>query len=337
MLEKNIIQKDNIKMKLLEVKNLNISVDYKEQLLSLVENLNFYVKEGEIFGIVGESGCGKSISSKSIIRVLEDRFHPTGTVLFQGKNLLELSEKEMMEIRGNKISLVFQDALSALNPLKRIGKQVEEILKIHKKSMSADERKSRVIEILTECDIYNPEEAYNKFPHELSGGQRQRVMIAMAVICEPSLIICDESTTALDLRTQLRVIKLLKKLNKDKKMAIIFVSHDIALIESICDRVMVMYGGRSVEILEGSLKNAKHPYTRALYSMLFSMEDKNRMLPYVPGTVISPLVRKREKCYFGDRCKYYNNCRENDLVEISENHFVACEKVIKDVARDKKS
>ncbi|WP_300329775.1 ABC transporter ATP-binding protein [Fusobacterium sp.] len=324
-------------MNLLEVKNLNISVDYNDSLLSLVENLNFNVKKGEIFGIVGESGCGKSISSKSIIRILEDRFHPTGNIIFQEENLLELSEKEMKKIRGNKISMVFQDALSALNPLKKIGKQVEETLKIHKKNLGRDERKEKVLEILKECDIYKPEEAIEKFPHELSGGQRQRVMIAMAVICEPDLIICDESTTALDLRTQLRVIKLLKKLNKEKNMAIIFVSHDIALIESICDRVMVMYGGRSVEILEGSLKNAKHPYTRALYSMLFSMDDKNRMLPYVPGTVISPLVRKREKCYFGDRCKYYNNCKENDLVEVEKNHFVACEKVIEDVARNKKS
>lgn len=324
-------------MNLLEVKNLNISVDYNDSLLSLVENLNFNVKKGEIFGIVGESGCGKSISSKSIIRILEDRFHPTGNIIFQKENLLELSEKEMKKIRGNKISMVFQDALSALNPLKKIGKQVEETLKIHKKNLGRDERKEKVLEILKECDIYKPEEAIEKFPHELSGGQRQRVMIAMAVICEPDLIICDESTTALDLRTQLRVIKLLKKLNKEKNMAIIFVSHDIALIESICDRVMVMYGGRSVEILEGSLKNAKHPYTRALYSMLFSMDDKNRMLPYVPGTVISPLVRKREKCYFGDRCKYYNKCKENDLVEVEKNHFVACEKVIEDVARNKKS
>ncbi len=324
-------------MNLLEVKNLNISVDYNSSLLSLVENLNFNVKKGEIFGIVGESGCGKSISSKSIIRILEDRFHPTGNIIFQNENLLKLNEKEMKKIRGNKISMVFQDALSALNPLKKIGKQVEEALEIHKKNLDRSERKRKVLEILKECDIYKPEETIEKFPHELSGGQRQRVMIAMAVICEPDLIICDESTTALDLRTQLRVIKLLKKLNKEKKMAIIFVSHDIALIESICDRVMVMYGGRSVEILEGSLKNAKHPYTRALYSMLFSMDDKNKMLPYVPGTVISPLVRKREKCYFGDRCKYYNNCRENDLIEIEKNHFVACEKVIEDVARNKKS
>ena len=324
-------------MNLLEVKNLNISVDYNDSLLSLVENLNFNVKKGEIFGIVGESGCGKSISSKSILGILEERFHPTGNIIFQDKNLLELTEKEMKKIRGNKISMVFQDALSALNPLKKIGKQVEETLKIHKKNLGKDEKKSKVLEILKECDIYKPEEAIEKFPHELSGGQRQRVMIAMAVICEPDLIICDESTTALDLRTQLRIIKLLKKLNKEKNMTMIFVSHDIALIESICDRVMVMYGGRSVEILEGSLKEAKHPYTRALYSMLFSMEDKNRMLPYVPGTVISPLVRKREKCYFGDRCKYYNNCKENDLVEIEKNHFVACEKVIEDVTRNKKS
>lgn len=324
-------------MKLLEIKNLNISVDYKGKLLSLVENLNFYVKPGEIFGIVGESGCGKSISSKSILRILEDRFHPTGEIIFQDKNLLDLKEEEMRKIRGNKISMVFQDALSALNPLKKIGKQVDEALQIHKKDLTKEERKKKVLEILTECDIYNPEEAYKKYPHQLSGGQRQRVMIAMAIICEPDLIICDESTTALDLRTQLRIIKLLKKLNKEKNMTIIFVSHDIALIESICDRVMVMYGGRSVEILEGSLKEAKHPYTRALYSMLFSMEDKNRMLPYVPGTVISPLIRTREKCYFGDRCKYYNNCKENDLVEIEKNHFVACEKVIKDVIRNKKS
>lgn len=231
-------------MKLLEVKNLNISVDYKEQLLSLVENLNFYVKEGEIFGIVGESGCGKSISSKSIIRVLEDRFHPTGTVLFQGKNLLELSEKEMMEIRGNKISLVFQDALSALNPLKRIGKQVEEILKIHKKSMSADERKSKVIEILTECDIYNPEEAYNKFPHELSGGQRQRVAIARALINNPAIILADEPTGNLDSVSEDEIMKLFQELNEQGK-TIVVVSHEPE-IAKYCKRIVTFKDGKII-------------------------------------------------------------------------------------------
>ena len=153
--------------------------------------------------------------------------------------------------------------------------------------MPKEERIKKVYETLRECGIREPEEICRKYPHELSGGQRQRILIAMAVICNPSLIICDECTTALDLRTQLTIIKLLKKLNKEKNMSIIFVSHDIALIEAICDRIMVMYAGRSVEIIEGSLKNALHPYTRALYSMLFSMEDKNRMLPYVSGTVIS--------------------------------------------------
>ncbi len=320
-------------MKLLDVKNLNIGVHHQGELLSLVEELNFSIDKGEIFGIVGESGCGKSISSKSIIRILEDRFEPHGSVCFQGKNLLDLPEKEMENIRGNRISMVFQDALSALNPLKKIGKQVEECLVIHNKNMSKNERIEKILAVFEECDIYNPLEAMKKYPHELSGGQRQRVMIAMAVICEPSLIICDECTTALDLRTQLRVIKLLKKLNKEKNMAIIFVSHDIALVESICDKVMVMYAGRSVEIIKGSLKNAKHPYTRALYSMMFSMEYKTKVLPYVLGRVLPPHTKNRNKCYFGDRCKYYNNCKENDLVQIEPNHYVACEKVINDVNR----
>ena len=320
-------------MKLLDIKNLNITVDYGDTELNLVHNLNFHVKKGEIFGIVGESGCGKSITTKSIMRILEPRFHFYGTICYLGKNLLTIPEKEMCKMRGKNISIVFQDALSALNPLKKIGKQLHETLKIHIKTLNKDERNEKIFKTLEECDIYNPEEICKKYPHELSGGQRQRILIAMAVICEPCLIICDESTTALDLRTQLRVIKLLKKLNKEKNMTIMFVSHDIALIESICDRVMVMYAGRSVEIIEGSLKKALHPYTRALYSMLFSMEDKNKLLPYVVGTIIEPEKRNLNKCFFGNRCKYFNNCKENDLAEVEKNHFVACEKVIKDVTK----
>lgn len=320
-------------MKLLDIKNLNITVDYGDTELNLVHNLNFHVKKGEIFGIVGESGCGKSITTKSIMRILEPRFHFYGTICYLGKNLLTIPEKEMCKMRGKNISIVFQDALSALNPLKKIGKQLHETLKIHIKTLNKDERNEKIFKTLEECDIYNPEEICKKYPHELSGGQRQRILIAMAVICEPCLIICDESTTALDLRTQLRVIKLLKKLNKEKNMTIMFVSHDIALIESICDRVMVMYAGRSVEIIEGSLEKALHPYTRALYSMLFSMEDKNKLLPYVVGTIIEPEKRDLNKCFFGNRCKYFNNCKENDLAEVEKNHFVACEKVIKDVTK----
>lgn len=313
--------------KLLEVKNLNISIEYNNKLLTLVDNLNFHINKGEIFGIVGESGCGKSLTSKSIMRILGEKFIPNGTVCYLGKNLLELSEKEMCAMRGNNISIVFQDALAALNPLKKIGKQVEECLKIHKK-LSKEERIKTVYETLSECGISSPEETCKKYPHQLSGGQRQRILIAMAVICNPSLIICDECTTALDLSTQLTIIKLLKKLNSEKNMSIMFVSHDIALVEAICHRVMVMYAGRSVEIIEGSLKNALHPYTRALYSMLFSMDYKDRMLPYVPGTVLPADERTKNKCYFGDRCKYFSKCCENDLKEISKGHFVACERVI---------
>lgn len=320
-------------MKLLDIKNLNINVEYKDSQINLVNNLSFYVKRGEIFGIVGESGCGKSITTKSIMRILEPRFSSSGRICYLGRNLLELSEKQMCKMRGKNISIVFQDALSALNPLKKIGKQLDETLKIHIKNMNKQERINKIFETLNECDIFDPKETCKKYPHELSGGQRQRILIAMAVICEPCLIICDESTTALDLRTQLRVIKLLKKLNKEKNMTIVFVSHDIALIESICNRVMVMYSGRSVEILEGSLKKALHPYTRALYSMLFSMEDKNKMLPYVVGTILDPRERDFNKCFFGNRCKYFNNCKENDLFEIEKNHFVACEKVIKNAIK----
>ena len=317
-------------LKLLEVKNLNVTIEYNGKTLTLVDDLNFYVKQGEIFGIVGESGCGKSLTSKSIMRILGEKFTPHGTICYLGKNLLQLSEKEMCAMRGNDISIVFQDAMAALNPLKKIGKQVEECLRIHKKFSfnQKNEIMERVYTTLLECGIRNPQEICKKYPHELSGGQRQRVIIAMAVICNPALIICDECTTALDLRTQLTIIKLLKKLNKEKNMSIMFVSHDIALVEAICHRVMVMYAGRSVEIIEGSLKNALHPYTRALYSMLFSMDIKDKMLPYVPGTVLPADKRTRDKCYFGDRCKYYNNCHENNLVEIEKGHFVACEKVI---------
>ncbi|WP_297488985.1 ABC transporter ATP-binding protein [uncultured Cetobacterium sp.] len=266
-------------MKLLEVKSLNIYCNDKNNIKHLVKGLSFHVNRGEIFGIVGESGCGKSLTSKSILRVLEKHFLITGEVEFEHENILEFSEKKISSLRGNKISMILQDSSGSLNPLKKIGKQIEECLLIHRKNLSKCERMKVINDILEECELAHLENILNRYPHELSGGQRQRVVIAMAVICEPSLVICDECTTALDLRIQLKVVRLLKKMNKDKNMTIIFVSHDMALIDSLCDRVMVMYGGEKVEIVENGLVNAKDKYTQTLYNMIFSMEDKNKSLP----------------------------------------------------------
>lgn len=266
-------------MKLLDIKSLNIYCNDKDNIVHLVKNLDFFVNKGEIFGIVGESGCGKSLTSKSILRVLDKNFLITGNINFEKENILEYSEKEISKLRGNKISMILQDSLGSLNPLKKINKHLEECLLIHKKYLKKSERMTLINNILEECELNHVENILNRYPHELSGGQRQRVVIAMAIICEPSLIICDECTTALDLRIQLKVVKLLKKLNKEKNMTIIFVSHDMALIDSFCDRVMVMYSGEKVELVENGLNNAKNSYTQTLYNMIFSMEDKTKVLP----------------------------------------------------------
>jgi len=252
---------------LLEVKNLCIEFHDHDMPERVVNGLNMELAKGEILGIVGESGSGKSMTAMAIAGLLKRHdLKKEGEILFEGEELLHASRDKLRHYQGNDIGIVFQEPMTSLNPVKRIGWQVEESLRIHKPEMGKKERYARAIELLREVELSEPELVYKKYPHELSGGMRQRVMIASAMICEPKLLIADEPTTALDVTIQLQIVKLLQRLNREKHMAILFISHDLSLVRRLCSRVIVMYNGNMVEagMTEEIFENPKENYTKDL-------------------------------------------------------------------------
>lgn len=308
---------------IIEIKNLNIYFNEKTR-LQAVNNLSFSVKKGEIMGLVGESGCGKSLTSLAIMRLLRKNAALTGEINFLGENILNLSKREMCSLRGRDISMIFQEPLTALNPLHRVGKQIDEILKIHT-SLSKKERREKTLELMGEVNLKDLEDIYKKFPHELSGGQRQRIVIAMAIACEPKLIIADEPTTALDVSTQAQIIDLLKEINKKKNNSLLFISHDLDLVEDLCHRIAIMYAGHIVEVVE-ELKDAKHPYTKCLLDAIPNPLHKGRDLYSIPGRVPS-LSERKGGCPFALRCPVAREgCHEllPELTEEKDGHLVRC-------------
>lgn len=257
--------------KLLEVKNLRTYFHTDDGIVKSVDDVSFEVKRGKTLGVVGESGCGKSITSLSIMQLVE--IPPGkiegGEIIYEGQNLLEKSKDEMRKIRGGEIAMIFQEPMTSLNPVKRIGWQVEEPLRLHTE-MTKEERYKKVLQMLEDVELENPERIYNQYPHELSGGMRQRVMIAAAMICNPKILIADEPTTALDVTIQAQIVELLKKLNKEKKTSVIFISHDLSLVRQLCERVMVMQGGYVVETgnTEDIFNHPKEEYTKKLISAI---------------------------------------------------------------------
>ncbi|WP_331436765.1 ABC transporter ATP-binding protein [Gordoniibacillus kamchatkensis] len=231
---------------LLDIRNLHVQFGDKNDRVTVVRDISFHVSPGEIVGIVGESGCGKSVTSMSILRLLGKNAKVEGEVLFRGADLLRASEKEMRKLRGNGISMIFQEPMTSLNPLHTIGKQIAEPLKRHHKLPNA-EVKRRVIELLNEVGIPRAEEIYYDYPHQLSGGMRQRVMIAIALACEPELIIADEPTTALDVTIQAQILELMRKISRERQTSFLFITHDLGVVAEMCDRVIVMYAGQIVE------------------------------------------------------------------------------------------
>ncbi len=258
-------------MKLLEVKDLTLSFHERKGIEQVVDHVSFSLDEGEVLGIVGESGSGKSMVVHCIMglrkknQVIED-----GKVFFGGKELLALGPEEMRRIQGADMSIVFQEPMTSLNPVMKIGPQVEESLYIHRKELSAQERKGLAIQAMKDVELPNAEELYNCYPHELSGGMRQRVMIASAIVCNPRLLIADEATTALDVTIQAQIIRLLKKLNETKGMSILFISHNLRVVREICSRAIVMKEGKIVE--EGSIgeifRSPKEDYTKNLIAAI---------------------------------------------------------------------
>lgn len=310
--------------KLLEVKDLKVSFFTDLGETQAVKDAGFAIEEGDFFGIVGESGSGKSVTTKSILRLGPSNCRIMGgEILFQGEDILKKSEAELREIRGGEIAMIFQDSLSALNPVYTVGNKMVELIR-HHTSMTKKEAKARVLELLTAVGITDPEKAMRSYPHELSGGMRQRVMIAMAMSSNPKVLIADEPTTALDVTIQAQILHLLLELQKKNNMSIILITHDLGVVAQTCKRVAVMCGGYVVE--EGTVEeiflNPGHPYTQALIASM----------PRVGGTFEQFLERDLSDgsgnlCPFLNRCKYADKTCEACLpkyYESSENHKILC-------------
>ena len=318
---------------LLEVDNLKTTFTSDRGIVTAVDGVRFYVDRGEILGIVGESGCGKSVTSQSIMRLYDEKklAKYSGEIRLEGKNILDLSETEMQHIRGNEISMIFQDSLSALNPVFTVGEQIVETICIHQ-GIDKKEAREKAVELLQMTGIPAPQDRVNCYPHELSGGMRQRVMIAMALACQPKLLIADEPTTALDVTIQAQILELLLRLNEQLNMGVMMITHDLGVVAQICKRVVVMYLGQIVEEgpVEEIFDHPGHPYTRGLMASIPKMNSsREKPLYMIPGTVPS-LNEVGEGCRFCKRCAYADKkcCKEMPrLHEVSEKHQVRCHKV----------
>lgn len=304
--------------KLLEVNNLSTSFFTKFGEVKAVNNVSFTLDEGEVLAIVGESGSGKSVTSMSIMQLVAKGGKITnGEILFNGKNLVDLKESEMAKIRGKDISMIFQDPMTCLNPVYTIGNQMEEVLKLHFKDMTKQERHDRCIEMLNKVGLSNPEDRLKQYPHELSGGMRQRIMIAISLLCNPKLLIADEPTTALDVTIQAQIIDLLRELKDEYHTAIIIITHDLGVVANIADRVNVMYCGEIVETAEirDLYYKPAHPYTWGLLKALPRLDMKENELQPIPGST-PDLLLEMKSCPFFDRCDCGMECCRDGKPEI---------------------
>ena len=315
---------------LLEVKHLRTEFfSSKKSSVTAVDDVSFDIKKGEIVGLVGESGCGKSVTSLSIMQLLKDTPGKitNGEVIFQGHNLLDASKKEMLDIRGDKMSMIFQEPMSSLNPSMRIDKQMIEGIRLHTPLTKAEARK-KAADILSQVGIPDPQRVLKNYPHQLSGGMSQRVMIAMAMSCEPDLLIADEPTTALDVTIQAQILELMKKIQQDKGMSILLITHDLGVVAEMCSRVIVMYAGKIVEEapVEILFANPTHPYTQGLIASVPKLGSGVKVLPSIPGSV--PDLSARPKgCRFAPRCKYATEkCHQEqpELLSVGEKQKCRC-------------
>lgn len=317
------------KTPLLQIQNLQTSFRIEGKYYAAVDHVSLTVNENEVLAIVGESGCGKSALALSIMGLhQEGRTKLEGSVNFGGRNLLSLSTAEMNKIRGNEVGMIFQDPLTALNPLMTVGKQIGENMSFHTK-LSNSEIKNRTLKLLNQVGIPNPERTYKQYPHELSGGMRQRVVIAIAIACKPKLIIADEPTTALDVTIQAQIIDLLKELQGQMKTGIILITHDLGVVSEMADRVAVMYAGEIVELanVHSIFKNPLHPYTQSLLNSIPSSKTTKGKLHVIQG-IVPPLKKlPRTSCRFKSRIPWINESHheENPVMrEVRPNHWVRC-------------
>jgi peptide/nickel transport system ATP-binding protein len=305
----------------LEVKQLNTSFFTDKGIIPAVDDISFHINQGEILGVVGESGCGKSVTSLSIMGLIPKPPGKivSGEILLNGEDLTKASEKRMRAVRGNDVSMIFQEPMTSLNPVFTIGNQLVEAIRLHQK---VDKRKSRerAIDIMKLVGLPRAEELINEYPHQLSGGMRQRVMIAMAMVSEPKLLIADEPTTALDVTIQAQILRLMKQLNKEYQTAIMLITHDLGVVAEVCQRVVVMYAGKIVE--EGDVnsiyKDPKHPYTIGLIKSVPNVKRKVDQLYSIPGNVPKPGSIERG-CAFATRC---GHAMERCFIKIPELLYV---------------
>lgn len=315
--------------KLLEVKNLKTYFYSDRGVVKAADDVSFYVDEGETLGIVGESGCGKSITCMSIARLVETPpgKYVGGEILFNGEDMLKISDSRMREIRGDDISFIFQEPMTSLNPIFKIGRQISETLILHR-GMNKDQAYKESIRMLDTVKIPNPERVVDDYPFALSGGMRQRAMIAMALACAPKLLIADEPTTALDVTIQAQVLDLMNELKLKLNTSIIFITHDLGVIAEMSDRVMVMYAGKVVEVAKtiDIFKNPKHPYTIGLISSKPDMATTSSRLHVIPGNV-PDLINVPSGCPFHTRCdKVMDVCKESfpRETELDGKHRISC-------------
>jgi peptide/nickel transport system ATP-binding protein len=317
-------------MALLEVSNLRTYFKTDAGIARSVDGVSFNIEKGEVLGIVGESGCGKSVTSLSLMRLIPQppgEIMPGSSIKLRGEELVTASEKRMREIRGNDMAMIFQEPMTSLNPVFPIGEQIAEALRLHK-NLNKKQARQGAIEALSLVGIPNAEERVDHYPHQLSGGQRQRVMIAIALSCEPDLLIADEPTTALDVTIQAQILDLLADLRKRLGMAIMLITHDLGVVAEVCDRVVVMYAGEVVEqgTVNDIFTNPRHPYTQGLMNAIPKLGQRDERLTVIPG-MVPPPTNWPVGCRFNTRCPYaWDLTREEhpELFEVSATQHSRC-------------
>lgn len=322
---------------LLEISDLRTHFYTERGLITAVDGLTLHVGKGEILGLVGESGCGKSVTAQSIMRLLDEKtVKYEGEINFDDKNLLSLKSSSLQKLRGNDISMIFQDPMSSLNPVYTVGNQIIETILLHQ-DVSKKEAQNQAINILRKVGMPEPEKRLDEYPHQLSGGMRQRILIAIALVCRPDLLIADEPTTALDVTIQAQILNLIVEMNQEMEMGVIFITHDLGVISEICSRVAVMYLGQIVEVADVKelFSNPLHPYTKGLMKSIPQLDgDRSQKLYTIEGKVPS-LNNVPNGCRFAPRCPFADNlCHEKvpELRHHSDGHTVRCwhyEKILK--------
>lgn len=313
--------------KLLEIKDLVVHYITDEATVKAVNGISLSIEKGESVGLVGETGAGKSTTALSIMQLIPDPPGKIigGEILFEGQNLNQMSEAKKREVRGNKISMIFQDPMTALNPVVTVGEQIREVIGLHQKLSKADATR-RAIDMLELVGI--PAERYDEYPHQFSGGMKQRVVIAIALACRPALLIADEPTTALDVTIQAQVLDLIDRLKKKEQTSLLLITHDLGVVAEVCQKAAIMYAGEIVEFgtVEDIFNHTSHPYTEGLFDSIPTLSEKVHRLKPIPGLMPDP-TNLSEGCVFAPRCKYATEActkKEIPVTEVSEGHLVKC-------------